>query len=229
MSRLPQFISVLYLLLLATAAQAESFQLEPFNVRYSVQLNGFKVAEMERSLHIDGNGSPILEQRTETSGLVALFKKDKLVERSVLGNDRHRPIPLTYDAHYTGRSKDIREHIDFDWQSNVATSRYQEKRQEISLSGAMMDKLSHQLILSNDIAQGRKELEYTVLDRGNIKHYTYEWLGSEELATARGRVTTIKIKRKDTTLWLAPQWNYLLVQLIQKNDDGTIATYIQKQ
>lgn len=229
MPHLPRFIPALCLLLLAAAAQAESFRLEPFSARYSVQLNGFKVAELERRLHIDGNGQHVLEQNTETTGLLALFKKDRLTERSALGYASSQLRPLGYDAHYTSRSKNVTEHIDFDWQRNIAISRYKDQAAEIPLAGELMDKLSHQLFLSSDIAQGRQKLEYTVLDRGDIKHYTYQRLGTEELATARGRVQTIKVKRKDTTLWLAPQWNYLLVQLIQKNDDGTIATYIQKQ
>jgi hypothetical protein len=53
--------------------------------------------------------------------------------------------------------------------------------------------------------------------------------GSEEVVTARGRVRAIKVQKGTTTFWLAPEWDYLLVKLIQENDDSTFASYLQAQ
>lgn len=229
---MPHPISHILLLCLALATatvHAETYRLQPFNARYSVQLNGFKVGELERKLHVESDGRHVLEHVMETTGLVALFKKDRLVERSIWSYAQGEARAQGYLAHYTGRARESVERLDFDWPRNVATSLYKDQTTELTLAAGMMDKLMHQMMLGSDIAAGRRELEYTLLDRGELKTYVYQRMGEEELATARGTVKTIKVKRKNTTIWLAPSWNYLLVQLIQKNDDGTIATYIQKQ
>lgn len=229
MSRPFRHILFLCMLLNTAAGLADTYQPLPFTARYSVHLDGFKVGELERRLYVEPDGRHVLEQIMETTGVVALFKKDRLVERSAWIHEGGQAIPLGYHAHYTGRAKDTEERIDFDWQQQTATSQRRGKTKELPLVAGMTDKLMHQIMLHSDIATGKECLEYTIIDRNKVKTYAYEALGTEALVTARGMVNTIKIKRKDTTFWLAPEWDYLLVQLLQENDDGTIATYIQEQ
>jgi hypothetical protein len=229
MSAPPLLLLLLCTVLLIGGAEAADYRPQPFSARYSVHLNGFKVGELQRSLHVEADGRHVLEHVMETTGLVALFKKDRLVERSTWTYADGHAWPAGYAAEYRGRAKDTTEQIAFDWPRHAAIYRRQDEVQEVALTTGMLDKLMHQAMLCSDIASGKETLDYTVLDRGEVKTYAYQLLGVEELVTARGRVNTIKVTRKTTTLWLAPEWDYLLVQLVQNNDDGTIATYIQKQ
>ncbi len=217
------------LLLLAGAAAADGYRPQPFQARYSVHVNGFKVGEIERKLHIEAGGRYVLENIAYATGLVSLFTKDRALERSTwIYNDDHA-LPVEYFAHYTGRSKDVVERLDFDWRRNIVASLRDGKVTEVELVPGTLDKLMHQAILRGDVAAGSRHIEYPVADRNEIKPYTYEVLGSEEVITARGRVHAIKVQKGTTTFWLAPEWDYLLVQLIQKNDDGTYSSYLQAQ
>lgn len=219
----------LLLMMLLGAAHADGDRPQPSSTRYSVHLNGLKVGELQRHVRVEANGRYVLEHIAETTGVVALFKKDRAVERSTWIYNDGRPRPIEYVYHYTGRSKDRLERIDFDWNSKIATSLRHGKTTEIAIVPGMLDKLMHQILMSADIAAGKKHIEYTVVDRGEIKTYAYDILGTEEVVTARGRIQTIKVQRKTITIWLAPEWDYLPVKLIQKKDGGTVATYIQAE
>lgn len=229
MSPLSRLLLSLCALLAAAAAHAEGYRPQPFQARYSVHVNGFKVGEIERKLHIETDGRYVLENIAYTTGLVALFKKDRALERSTwLYNDDH-VRPIEYFAHYTGRSEDVTERLDFDWQRNVVASLRDDKITEVPLVPGAMDKLMHQAILRGDVAAGMQHIEYQIADRNDIKPYVYDVLGSEEVVTGRGTVQTIKVRKGTTTFWLAPEWDYLLVKLLQENDDSTYASYLQAQ
>lgn len=214
-------------LLAVSSVHGAGYQPQPFTARYSVHVNGFKVGEIERNLKVASDGQYVLENLMYTTGLVALFKKDRALERSTWTFDNNVVKPVGYYAHYTGRSKDVTERIDFDWTNNTALSLRDGKTKAIELVSGAMDKLGHQIILRGDIAAGKKHIEYPIADRGEIKPYVYDVLGREDVVTARGTVNAIKVRKGTTTFWLAPQWDYLLVKLVQENDDGTFASYLQ--
>jgi hypothetical protein len=229
MSALFRLLLSLYALLLAGVAHAEGYRPQPFQARYSVHVNGFKVGEIDRNLHIEADGRYVLENLAYTTGLVALFKKDRALERSTwVYNDDHVK-PIEYFAHYTGRSKDVIERLDFDWQRNIVSSLRDGKITEVALVPGTMDKLMHQAVLRGDVAAGMQHIEYPIADRDDIKPYVYDVLGSEEVVTGRGTVRAIKVRKGTTTFWLAPEWDYLLVKLVQENDDSTYASYLQAE
>lgn len=218
------------MLLIPTAAYSDnSYIPQPFTANYSVQLSGFKIGELTRKLYRQEDGLYVLENYTYTTGVVAWFKKDQALERSTWRYQGQTMIPVNYYAHYTGRAKDVVERLDFDWTRNIVTSLRDGKITELPVAIGTPDKLGHQILLRGDVARGMKHIEYQVADRSAIKPYVYDVIGSEELVTARGKVTTIRVQKGTTTFWLAPEWDYLLVQLVQKNKDGIFALYLQKQ
>lgn len=234
MLKMIHFLRLIFLALSAgvicvSPAQADDYHPQPFTARYSVHVNGFKVGEIERNLKISPAGQYVLENVMYTTGLVALFKKDRALERSTWRLDKGRVVPVEYFAHYTGRSKDVVERLDFDWGNNTVSSLRDGATKAVELVEGTLDKLGHQIILRRDIATGKKHIEYQVADRGEIKPYIYDVIGKEDVVTARGTVNAIKVQKGTTTFWLAPQWDYLLVKLVQENDDSTFASYLQAE
>ncbi len=215
------------LLLPTGAASAADYRPQPFHARYSVQYNGFKIGEIERTLHVDPNGNYVLENFMYPTGLVALFKQDRVLERSTWRYDGAEAVPLRYYAHDTGRAKDATEQLDFDWPHHRVASLRNGKTTEVPLPPGTLDKLMNQMVLRGDVAAGKKHMEYRVADRGKITPYIYNVAGREKVVTDRGTVEAIKVTKGTTTFWLAPQWDYLLIKLVQKNDDSTFASYIQ--
>ena len=75
--------------------------------------------------------------------------------------------------------------------------------------------------LSAAAAEGRPwpEMNYTVIDGTQPKHYRFRVIGTEEIDTPIGPLMTIKTARvrensaRETTFWLSPEHDFLLVQL----------------
>jgi hypothetical protein len=59
------------------------------------------------------------------------------------------------------------------------------------------------------------------MSRGKVKTYDYEVIKSEILMTALGPLNTTKVRRvvskdkkRETVIWMATDWNYLIVKLV---------------
>lgn len=223
-----KIVSAIFALLLSAAAVSASAAplLEPYTAEYTVHLNGFKIGELTRKLEPGANGTWVLENTMYTTGLASVFKKDRVTETSVWKPGEENPIPLTYKAHYTGRSKDVTEGLTFDWDRGIVTSLRDGKETAVPLHKGVLDKLMYQIVLRHDLARGRKDISYEVADRGKIENYEFEVLGKEKLVTVLGELDTIKVRKGTTTFWCAVELDYLLVQLVQEEDSHKVASYI---
>ena len=116
-----------------------------------------------------------------------------------------------------------------DWQAGQVTNNVQDKPWNMALPANTLDKLSYQLQLRQDLSNQRdiQQQQYTIADGGRLKHYRFETQGEEILSTPVGKLNTIKVKRirehdskRITYLWLAKDWDHLIVRLRQKERDG---------
>lgn len=221
--------TVLALLLsaaLSGAAFAASAVPMPYKAEYTVHADGFKVGEMTRKLRPLPDGTWELESSLYTTGLVALFKSDKLTERSIWQNGAEGLMPISYHSRYTGSSKNVVERLAFDWERGVITSLRDGRETDVPLTSGVMDKLLYQVALRRDLASGASHIEYQVADRGKIETYEFDVLGREKVVTSLGEYDTIKVKKGTTTFWVAPALDYLVVQIVQHEDDHTLSSYI---
>jgi F420-0:gamma-glutamyl ligase-like protein len=71
-------------------------------------------------------------------------------------------------------------------------------------------------------------MSYQVVDGDEIETYDFRVLGEEVVSTQAGQVDAIKVERvrdptqtkRQTMLWFAKDWDYLLVRLHQVEKDG---------
>lgn len=89
-----------------------------------------------------------------------------------------------------------------------------------------LDKLSYQLQIRSDLINNRTLQKYPIADGGTLKAYDFELIGEEQLDTPAGKFDTLVIRRlrendkdRNTTFWLAKDWDYLVVKS-QQDDDG---------
>ena len=137
-------------------------------------------------------------------------------------------VPVRYEYAQTGLSASS-EQVDFDWDTNIADSRSDGESWQLALSPGVLDKLSYSVQIGQDIAtQDLKEFRYQVLDEGKFDEHLYRITSTEVLDTPLGRLNTVKIERirasdsrRRTTVWLASDWDYLLVRLEQVSSSGT--------
>lgn len=156
-------------------------------------------------------------------------------ETSVLRvNDEGQVIPLHYSYKRRGLGRNRDAELTFDWDKQLVTNNVQNTSWKMDIIQDVQDKLSYQLQLQRDVAQGKKTFAYQIADGGRLKEYAFEVVGEEVLKTPMGEVNTIKVKRsrdndeRTTFVWLAPDWDFLLVSMEQEEKGKTYNINLRK-
>lgn len=91
------------------------------------------------------------------------------------------------------------------------------------------DRLLSQLKLRCHVKSGEKKFTLLVLDKDQIKTQSFQVIGNENLRLPIGDVKSIKVERlrdhsskRSTSIWLAPQWDYVVVKAIQEVDHEVV-------
>ncbi len=225
--------------LLATAPlYAEPEPMLPvFTAHYELLRNGnMKVGEVKRTTTIAENGIITFESNSKTTGLAALFIKDKISERTTFVLDGNTIQPQHYLYDRNGGKRSLVVNLNFDWPNKSVTSTVNETPLQMSISAGTQDKLSYQLQLMLDLQAGFTTFDYPVADEDTVKTYRFTLLGEETIKTPMGNIATIKLKReraagskRNTTIWFAKSLRYLPVRITQgKSDDEFIMLEIKK-
>jgi hypothetical protein len=201
--------------------------LSAYRADYVVQLNGLKVGELQRSLQRQDNGDWLIQTRARTTGLASWFKPDTAIELSTWRMVDGWPRPLQYSYQYRGRSKDILERLEFDWQNGILRSTRDSKQTQLELEARVLDKQIFEIAMQQAIAQGTQSDSFRIAHRGRIIDYEFAVIGSEKLhIRALGRIDTFKVQRGNTMLWLAPEHDYLIVKIEQQDGHNTATSYL---
>ncbi|MGO2135298.1 MAG: DUF3108 domain-containing protein [Marinobacter sp.] len=217
-------LCMLALLLSSAAHAAESVpDLFPFEVSYG--------ASMDKGVSLNGSAKRILTSqgnnvwlyRTEVKSFIA-----DLDESLVLKWENGQVVPLRYRYRLSGfLIKDRKQSIDFDWEANLATGQYKGKPFKVELEEGILDPLGFQVQLHQDILNGKREMEYQVLDRGSIDSERFAVV-SDDAANADGsqssQLKAEKVREnseRQTLMWFDPDNKYVLVRLLQVEPDGS--------
>ena len=188
-----------------------------FEVIFSANFNGLNVEATNRLTQLD-NGN-------FKESLLAKNMLGKISEYSIfdVSNDGQIiPIEHVKQKMFFGRSTQKQL---FDWSKNSLSYSRDGESLEIKIESGYLDVMSHKLQLRKDISNGGKNLSYTVISKGKLKQYHYRLVGHEVLKTPLGPLNTVLIERvtqsesKYTKIWLASDWDHLIVRL-QKMDRG---------
>lgn len=212
-------------LLLGSAAHAAepAPDLFPFEVSYG--------ASMEKGISLNGSAKRILTSqgnnvwlyRTEVKSFIA-----DLDESLILKWENGQVVPLRYRYRLSGfLIKDRKQSIDFDWKANVATGKYRGEPFETKLKEGVLDPLGFQVQLHQDILNGKREMEYQVLDRGDIDSERFAVVSDDTGNPDNDRSSYLKAEKiresskRQTYMWFDPDKNYVLVRLQQIEPDGS--------
>lgn len=159
-----------------------------------------------------------------------------VVEKSTFALQNGHVSSLTYEF-INPLSKDRSMALDFDWQNATATER--SLKVPMKLESNSYDKLSYQVQMQMDVCANPDKFpgkDYTVVDRKRLKTYRVELVGRQPQKTAAGILDTIHLRQfrpdkrdgKDTLIWLAADWNCLLVRLDQHDGHEIISLKLVK-
>ena len=210
---------------------AAAFELQPFTASYTADWKQLPISgSAERNLKALDNGRWELE--FEASMLVA-----GLTEVSVFTLEKGTFLPLSYHFSRSGIGKSKEINLDFDWQQKQVMGTHRDESVHLPLNRGLLDKSTYQLALQQDVADGMTSLTYQVVDGDEVETYDFRVLGEERVRTKAGLIDAIKIERvrdptkssRKTILWLAKDWNFLLVRLHQVEKDGKEYQIMLKQ
>jgi len=190
----------------------------PYELSYAATYNGMDInAKRELTLEsgqytLRTTAKNMLSNITEHGGFIVdnsgtIIDQNYEYKRSILGIKKTEK--LTYDR-----------------KAGTAKYKSKKKKRQVALKNDQLNRLSYQIQLRRDLINGKSPLEYQVISRGRVKTYKFETQGEETLETPLGNIKAVKVKRirkdndRETLLWFAPQWNYLLVQLWQREKGG---------
>jgi len=198
-----------------------------FNVTYQLKKIGLIAAETVITLNKKDNDTWVYQSHTETKGLVSLFRKDKIIEKTTLKRFSDEMKPTSYDYIHEGSKKNRNQSIAFDWKNKTAKTVIKGHENNITISDDAIDNFSLQLKIMKDLNEGKLQLAYNIVNKGKLKSYKFEMLGKETIDTPIGELNTTKIKRtrkngkRTTIMWLSPELHYLPVKIQHLEKDGT--------
>lgn len=202
----------------ATVTQAVKLP-KPFKAVYEAKYGGLSVTATRTLRSVDGNA---MELRFLASSWLAKIEE---VSTFTWGTEGQL-IPQHYLYKRSGLGRDRNAELNFDWQTQKVVNNVQNKPWTMPVPSDAQDKLSYQLQLRHDVHNRKTDMNYQVADGGRIKHYQFEVQGEEVLTTPVGKLNTTRVKRirddneRVTILWLANDWDHLLIRIQQQEEDG---------
>ncbi len=212
----------LLLALAVLALPAHALDLKPFSATYTADWKQVPVSgTAKRSLEKLDDGNWRLD--FEASMLVA-----SLNERSTFSLEGETFLPHSYRLKRSGLGKGKAIKHNFDWEAKEVVGEDRGDPVKLPLNRGLMDKSTYQVALQHAVAAGEKSMSYQVVDGDEIETYDFRVLGQEQVSTKAGQVDAIKVERvrdptqskRQTILWFATDWDYLLVRLHQIEKDG---------
>ncbi|MCK5877969.1 MAG: DUF3108 domain-containing protein [Candidatus Marithrix sp.] len=214
---------IILMLILNNVWAVDSFP-PPFTAKYSLYVKGLPVGEVTRSLTAQKNGKFEFKTMAKTTGLAAFFRKMTIEEKSIFTRIKNKVQPLEYLYRQTGKKARLKT-VFFDWSQNIANNKFKDKTHRVKLEENVLDKLLYQVVLMQELQQGKRKLKYKVVSKGKITTYIPKFLGTESIKTGVGKFKTLKYSKisnnRRTTLWCATKLHYLPIQVehVEKNGD----------
>lgn len=225
----PALLLVLAGLFLNSASGAEITQ--SYEASYKASFKGVN-ATATRSLQEISDREFELRSSIKLKLLGATVSRIR--EKSLFSREDEQIKPAYYEYKQSGLGKRLRS-VRFDWESQSAESLKNAQPSELSLSGHELDELSYFLHLRQAVSKGEQDILFPVADGDEIKDYHYRVVGEEVVDTPLGRLNSIKLARirdqdspRRTELWLAKDWDYLLIKMIQEEEDARYELYIDE-
>lgn len=215
------FLSQLILMLCCVSAietvHADSGFIKPYRAVYDanydffIPLKGTAVRELRQQQ----DGDWLLSHTIDSSLLT-------LKETSLFIWQHNQPKTRVYHYQQNSIGKSRDDLLEFDWDKLLVRHKTNEPAGQYKIPANTLDKLSYQLKLRQHLMTGSALPSYPVSDRHQLKYYDFDVIGNVELDTAMGKLNTLQLKRKraadakrQTTIWLATDWDYLLVKIHQ--------------
>lgn len=204
----------------ARAAENESV-FKPSVATYSVEYRGIDAGTIAFSLSTPEPGRFTYESRSNAKGMARLVIRNEVHEAStfIVTGGRIQPQSYLLDDGSKDTAKDTR--LEFDWSAGVARGEHENQPLELKLAPGLQDRMSVQILVMQQLAQGEEPGSLDFIDRDEVKAYRYTREGTARLATPAGEVDTViysstrEGSSRVSRIWYAPSLGYTPVRAEQ--------------
>lgn len=195
-------------------------ELRAYDAVYQSKLKGFDV-RVKRRLEIQDSGITVSVNAKRF--MFGIYERSRLK----YGEDgRLYPIDYVHDRKGLGNEHDKK--LVFDWQNGTVIDLLEPDREPLAVEKPCYDKLSYQTQMRLDLLHDSalRHIEYCVTNGIRNRTYSFDRLDEEVLHTKAGAFNTIKFERtgdddrRQVFVWVAPDWDFLLVRIDQTKEPG---------
>lgn len=225
---LTRYLVLLPLLLLANAqplkANEQNIEIKPFIAKYKVFRSGEEHGTAERELFaLDSMYR--LSYKSSISWMIFSDERSEASEFKVVNNQIQ---PFEYKMKRSGTGPDRSYHVTFNRQDEkIELPKKRKKRKNrkpkhvTHWNSLWLDPISYQQQLYIDLKRGKKQFNYSFINRkGQEQEYLFRVAGEEPLVLPYGTIKAIKVERyyetqseRQTIAWFAPELDYALVRI----------------
>jgi hypothetical protein len=195
----------------------------PFSARYQADWNGFNVGTSDLDLKPDSEPGHYVYTWTVTARGIFRLYRDEVTQKSWLSVIADHVRPDKYRAE-DGKSK---VDLDFDWNTRRARGTSEEKPVDLTLKDGTQDVMSIQVEVMLDLRKGDLPKTFQIIDKDELKDFTYTQEGTARIKTALGQIDTVIVasQRKGNNrilrMWFAPSLGFVPVQA-ERTRDGKL-------
>ncbi|MDX1489671.1 MAG: DUF3108 domain-containing protein [Pseudohongiellaceae bacterium] len=212
-------------LLLGYCVSSQATPLE-FDASYTASTMGLS-ASARRSATQSSDNTYLIQNSLQLSVFGFDVGSVREVSEFTLNENQVKSSHYSYEQTGPGSTN---EKIEFDWSLMMADSRIEDEAFTIALQPQVLDKLNFSVQLGIDLAANEQtEFSYQVLDGDQVEEHLYRISAYEKVATPLGDIDTVKLIRvrasdskRQTSIWMAINWGYLLVKLEQVSGSGNV-------
>jgi hypothetical protein len=210
----------LAMLLAVTSTWAGSPELRPFSASYSITGGSAEV-----QLQPLGDERWSYQLRLKPNIFMRLFDTPAELSRSVFSIQDGRVIAQQFMAE--DRNSDKNQSLLFDWNRGRVTGTFERAPVDLPTQPGLLDSLSMQVALMNELQAGRTPQQFVLVEKGRIREYNYTMEGSANLTTAVGEYRTVIYRntrpgsKKSTWFWCAPELGHLPLK-VERRDGKTL-------
>ena len=216
--------TTLTILLLVMAFANSAAELKPFTANYEVVKFDLRLGDIKVKLEPHENQF-IYSKQSKTRGLAALFRDEKVMEKSILQPSEAGLRVLGYN-YRLARGDNIREDsFRFDSPEKV-NGVYKNHPFSLTVPPGTLDRSSIELALMQDAGPDKHRLSYSVVEKNRLKTFDFQFKGEQTIDTPAGKFQCYDYKvirssgKRSTTLCLAPALDNLPIK-ITHNEKGT--------
>ncbi len=202
-----------------------------FNANYSVSKSGLTLGEMRVSLTY-GQNTYAYHKATKATGLASWLSGDRVIENVEGKINRDVLRPGSYIFHHTSKRKNRKDQLQF-VTPRLVKGEYKKQAYQIQVPQGTLDRATLELVLARDLAHHKKNMVYSVVERGKLKTYRFAHQGTEKIPVGDKEYQAEKLMVvregtvRKTTFWLAPELGYMPVKINHIEKGDAIVTHLK--